>query len=51
MVDRGKVEAVCVLLEQGADVTARHPDGLSLFEVARDQGFDEIAGLLERYRG
>ncbi|MGB7624207.1 MAG: hypothetical protein WBN92_17815, partial [Terriglobia bacterium] len=49
MVDRGQVDAVRVLLEQGADVTARHPDGRSLFEVARDRGFDEIAGLLERH--
>jgi ankyrin repeat protein len=49
MIDQGKVDAVRVLLEQGADVTARDPDGRSLFEVARDRGFDEIAGLLERY--
>ncbi|MGB7624204.1 MAG: hypothetical protein WBN92_17800 [Terriglobia bacterium] len=50
MVDRGQVEAVYVLLERGADVTARDPDGRSLFEVARDRAFDEIAGLLERYK-
>jgi ankyrin repeat protein len=49
MVNQGQVEAVRVLLEQGADVTARDPDGRSLFEIARDRAFDEIAGLLERY--
>jgi ankyrin repeat protein len=49
MVNQGQVEAVRVLLERGADMTARDPDGRSLFEVARDRGFDEIAGLLERY--
>jgi hypothetical protein len=47
MVVRGKKDAVRVLLEHGADVTARHPDGRSLLQVARDQGFEEIAGLLK----
>lgn len=49
MVDRGKAEAVVVLLEHGADVTARHPDGRSLLRLARDKGFQEIAALLERH--
>jgi ankyrin repeat protein len=48
MVDRGKTEAVRVLLEHGADVTARHPDGRSLLQLARDKGFDEIASLLQQ---
>jgi ankyrin repeat protein len=47
MVARGKTDAVRVLLRHGADATARHPDGRSLLRIARDKGFDEIAGLLE----
>jgi len=47
MVIRGNTEAVRVLLDQGADVTTRHPDGRSLVQIARDRGFDEIASLLE----
>ena len=46
MVEQGKAEAVGVLLEQGADRTARHPDGRTLAEVARDGGFTEIAEML-----
>jgi ankyrin repeat protein len=46
MVVRGKTEAVRTLLGHGADPSARHPDGHSLFEIARDRGFDEIATLL-----
>jgi ankyrin repeat protein len=51
MVDRGKTEAVEVLLGYGADVNARSPDGRSLLQIARDKGFGEIAGLLDRARG
>lgn len=47
MVDQGKTDAVRVLLELGADATARHPDGRSLLRLAHDKGFEEIAGLLE----
>lgn len=47
MVVRGKTEAVRVLLNHGADISARHPDGRSLLQVARDQGLSEIGGLLE----
>jgi hypothetical protein len=47
MVVRGNTEAVWVLLDYGADVTAQHPDGRSLLAVARDGGFEEIAQLLE----
>ncbi|MBI3679808.1 MAG: hypothetical protein HY235_05370 [Acidobacteria bacterium] len=46
MLVRGKTEAVRVLLDYGADLAARHPDGRSLLQIARDQGFDEIASLL-----
>jgi ankyrin repeat protein len=45
MVDRGNVQAARVLLEHGADVTARHPDGRSLRQLARDNWLEEIAGL------
>ncbi|HTX35369.1 MAG TPA: hypothetical protein VME43_10110 [Bryobacteraceae bacterium] len=47
MVARGNTEAVRLLLEHGADLAARHPDGRSLIEVARDGGWEEIARLLE----
>jgi ankyrin repeat protein len=47
MVARGNTEAVRLLLDCGADAAARHPDGRSLVEVARDSGFAEIARLLE----
>ena len=46
MVVRGKTEAVRALLGHGADPSARHPDGHSLLQIARDRGFDEIATLL-----
>jgi hypothetical protein len=51
MVDRGKTEAVRVLLAYGADVTARHPDGRSLLQLARDNGLQEIAVMLEATAG
>ncbi len=47
MAVRGKTEAVRVLLGRGADIDARHPDGRSLAQIARDKGFAEIANLLE----
>ncbi|MFZ0593663.1 MAG: hypothetical protein WAM39_24600 [Bryobacteraceae bacterium] len=46
MVVHGKKEAVRVLLDQGANISSRHPDGRSLFEIARDQHLDEIAAML-----
>ena len=49
MVDRGKIGAVRELLEHGADVTGRHPDGRSLAQLARDKGSEEIMNLLEEY--
>lgn len=49
MVDQGKIEAVCRLLEHGADVTARHPDGRSLLQLASHKGFREIVGLLQQH--
>jgi hypothetical protein len=39
-----------VLLAHGADATARHPDGRSLLQVARDSDLHEIAELLEGQR-
>ncbi|PYT17400.1 MAG: hypothetical protein DMG59_07440 [Acidobacteria bacterium] len=47
MVDRGKPGAVRMLLEHGADVTAGHPDGRSLLQLARDKGSEEIMKLLQ----
>ena len=47
MVLRRKTEAVRVLLEHGADVTACGPDGRSLRQIAHDQGSEEIADLLK----
>jgi ankyrin repeat protein len=47
-VGRGQTEAVGVLLANGADVKARHPDGRSILQVARDKGFTEIASILEQ---
>ncbi len=47
MVVRGKNDAVRLLLDQGANTSARHPDGRSLFEIARYEGLSEIAVLLE----
>lgn len=46
MVDRGKTGAVRVLLEHGAGVMGRHPDGRPLVQLARDKGFVEIMDLL-----
>jgi ankyrin repeat protein len=50
MVSQGKTKAVRVLLAHGADATARHPDGRSLLQVARDSDLHEIAELLEGQR-
>jgi ankyrin repeat protein len=47
MVDRGKTAAVRVLLEHGADITVRHPDGRSLVQLANDKGYHEIVDLLQ----
>jgi ankyrin repeat protein len=47
MVDRGRTEAVRVLLDHGADTSARHFDGRSLLQLAADKGFAEIANLLK----
>jgi ankyrin repeat protein len=47
MVVHGKTEAVRILLSHGADPAVRHPDGRSLWQVAREQGLEEIASLLE----
>lgn len=46
MVAHGKTEAVRVLLEHGADVTALHPDGRTLLQLAQDQGYNEIASMI-----
>jgi hypothetical protein len=37
-----------MLLEHGTDVTARHPAGRSLTQVAHDKGFQETARLLQQ---
>jgi len=48
MVARGDTAAVRLLLAHGANAAIRHPDGRSVVEVARDQGNEEIAQMLER---
>jgi ankyrin repeat protein len=50
MVDRGKTAAVRVLLERGADVSARHPDGRPLVQLASDKGYQEILALLKGWQ-
>ncbi len=50
MVDRGKTAGVRVLLEQGADSSARHPDGRSLLQLASDKGYQEIVELLKSWQ-
>jgi ankyrin repeat protein len=50
MVDRGKAAAVRVLLEHGADISARHPDGRSLVQLASDKGYQEIVELLKGWQ-
>lgn len=49
MVDRGKTSAVRALLQYGADLTAHHPDGRSLLQLAREKGHQEIADLLNEH--
>ncbi|WP_321472578.1 ankyrin repeat domain-containing protein [uncultured Paludibaculum sp.] len=49
MVQRGRIEAVAALLAHGANVAARLPDGRSLVEHAREQGYQQITALLEQY--
>jgi len=49
MVDRGKTQAVRELLEHGANVTAHHPDGRSVLQLARERGLQEIASLLQQH--
>jgi ankyrin repeat protein len=48
MVDRGKTEAVRILLQHGADATALNYDGRKLHQLATDKGHKEIAELLEK---
>jgi ankyrin repeat protein len=48
-VDRGNTAAVRVLLEHGAGLTARHPDGRTLVQLAGDKGSAEIVRLLQEY--
>jgi len=50
MVDAGKRPAVRALLEHGADVIARHPDGRLLLDLARERGYQDIVMLLEAHR-
>ena len=47
MVERGKTEAVRMLLQHGADPSARHTSGQTPVELAREKGFAEIVRLLE----
>jgi len=51
MVDAGKTAAVRALLEHGADATARHPDGRSLIDLARDKGHQDVVDLPDQHGG
>ncbi|HUE89306.1 MAG TPA: ankyrin repeat domain-containing protein [Vicinamibacterales bacterium] len=46
MIEKGKTDAVRVLLAHGADVRGRHPDGRTPLQLATDLGLAEIASLL-----
>jgi ankyrin repeat protein len=48
MVDRGKTDAVRILLHHGADPTALNHDGRMLHQLATDKGHKEIVALLEK---
>lgn len=50
MVERGKINAVRVLLEQGADVSVPSSDGRLLIEVAAEKDFPEIVNLLQAHQ-
>jgi hypothetical protein len=50
MDDRSLTQAASALVEQRADVAARHPDVRSLFQLARDKRFEELARLLRHVR-
>ncbi len=46
-----KADALRVLLEHGADATVTNPDGGTLYEMATQPGREQVAGVLEEYRG
>ncbi len=45
--DRGRVDAVKLLLERGADKTILDPDGQTAHDIAAVSGRDEILALLQ----
>jgi ankyrin repeat protein len=47
---KGKIEAARVLLEHGADVTVRAPDGRTLLDLSGKDRRQQAADLLKQYR-
>jgi ankyrin repeat protein len=43
---QGRLESVRTLVDQGADVAVRTPEGRTLYELAREKGHQQIAALL-----
>ena len=48
MAGSGKVAAVKLLLAHGADPNTLGPDGMTALKLAKNSGFSEIAGLLQK---
>jgi ankyrin repeat protein len=49
-VQNGQVEMVQLLLDHGADSSARAADGRNALDFARDGGHDQVIEMLERRR-
>ena len=44
---RNKPETVRFLLDHGADANARSPEGKTLYQLAKDNGHEAVAGMLK----
>ncbi len=47
-VTRNKPEMVRLLLDVGANAEICSPEGRTLYEIAKEKGYEEVAGMLER---